>query len=134
MYDWKDVEVIGELTETDKTKNITKAKLFQIARYVRDVFSIQLTCRYVHAFILRGNDMQAWVFDRFGPYSSTAFDIHEEPERFIRTMAGYVMMSDEELGLDTFIERDDGDQFITVVEDVTGKERRLQLEPVPIAY
>jgi len=78
--------------------------------------------------------MRAWVFDRSGPYSSTVFDIHEEPERFIRTIAAYAMMSDEELGLDTFIERDDGDQFITVVEDATGKERRLQLEPVPIAY
>ena len=134
VHDWKDVEVIGELTETDKTKNITKAKLLQIARYVRDVFSIQPTRRYVHAFILRGNDMQAWVFDRSGPYSSTTFDIHEEPERFIRTIAGYVMMSDEELGLDTFIEQNDGDQFITVVEDATGKERRLQLDPAPIAY
>ncbi|KAL8673853.1 MAG: hypothetical protein Q9168_001718 [Polycauliona sp. 1 TL-2023] len=134
VHDWKDVEVIGELTETDKTKNITKAKLLQIARYVRDVFSIHPTRRYVHAFILRGNDMQAWVFDRSGPYSSTAFDIHKEPERFIRTIAGYVMMSDEELGLDTFIQRDDGNQFITVVEDATGKERRLQLEPDPIAY
>lgn len=134
VHDWKDVEVIGELTETDKTKNITKAKLLQIARYVRDVFSSQPTRRYVHAFILRGNDMQAWVFDHSGPYSSTAFDIHEEPERFIRTIASYVMMSDEDLGLDTFIERDNGDQFITVVEDATGKERRLQLDPAPIAY
>ncbi|MCJ1422598.1 hypothetical protein MMC29_000478 [Sticta canariensis] len=43
-------------------------------------------------------------------------------------------MSDEELGLDTFIEQDDCDRFITVVEDVTGKERRLQLDPAPIAY
>ena len=125
VHGWKDVEVIGELTETDKTKNITKAKLLQIARYVRDVFSIQPTRLYVHAFILRGNDMQAWVFDRSGPYSSTAFDIHEEPERFIRTIAGYMMMSDKELGLDTFTEQDNSDQFITVVEDATGKERRL---------
>ncbi|KAL2037271.1 hypothetical protein N7G274_009960 [Stereocaulon virgatum] len=134
VHDWKDVEVIGELTETDKTKNVTKAKLLQIARYVRDVFSIQPTRRYVHAFILRGNEMQAWVFDRSGPYSSTAFNIHDEPERFIRMIAAYVMMSDEELGLDTFIERKDGYQFITVVEDATGKERRLQLDSAPIAY
>jgi len=130
-HDWKDVEVIGELKESNKDK---KATLLQIGRYVRDVFSSQPTRRFVHAFTLCGNDMRAWVFDRSGPYSSTVFDIHEEPERFIRTIAAYAMMSDEELGLDTFIERDDGDQFITVVEDATGKERRLQLEPVPIAY
>ena len=131
VHDWEDVEVIGELTVSDHNK---KAKLLQIGRYVRDVFSVQPTRRYVHAFTLCGNDMQAWVFDRSGPYSSTAFDIHEEPERFIRTIAGYVMMSDEELGLDNLIERHDGDRFITVVEDATGKERRLQLDPAPIAY
>ncbi|KAL8788263.1 MAG: hypothetical protein Q9213_001783 [Squamulea squamosa] len=131
VHDWKDVEVIGELKESNKDK---KATLLQIGRYVRDVFSCQPTRRYVHAFALCGNEMRAWVFDRSGPYSSTAFDIHEEPERFIRTITAYVMMSDEELGLDTFIQRDDGDQFITVVEDVTGEERRLQLEPDPIAY
>ncbi len=131
IHDWKDVEVIGELTMSDNNK---KAKLLQISRYVRDVFSCQSTRRYVHAFTLCGNEMRSWVFDRSGPYSSTAFDIHEEPERFIRTIAAYVMMSDEELGLDTFIERDDGDQFITIMEDATGKERRLQLESVPIAY
>ncbi|KAL9130813.1 MAG: hypothetical protein Q9175_006929 [Cornicularia normoerica] len=131
VHDWKDVEVIGELKESNKDK---KATLLQIGRYVRDVFSSQPTRRYVHAFTLCGNEMRAWVFDRSGPYGSTAFDIHEQPERFIRTIAAYVMMSDEELGLDTFIERDDGDQFITVVEDATGKERRLQLESIPIAY
>jgi len=131
VHDWEDVEVIGELKESDEKK---KATLLQIGRYVRDVFSSQPTRRYVHAFTLCGNEMRAWVFDRSGSYSSTVFDIHEEPELFIRTIAAYVMMSDEELGLDTFIERDDGDQFITIVEDATGKERRLQLESVPIAY
>jgi len=42
------------------------------------------------------------------------------------------MMSDEGLGLDTFVERDGEDRFITIIEDVTGKERRLQLEQDPI--
>ncbi|KAL8897148.1 MAG: hypothetical protein Q9207_007359 [Kuettlingeria erythrocarpa] len=131
VHDWKNVEVIGELKASNKEK---KAALVQSGRYVRDVFSCQPTRRYVHAFTLCGNEMRAWVFDRSGPYSSTAFDIHKEPERFIRTIAGYVMMSDEELGLDTFIEQDDGDRFITVVEDATGKQKRLQLDPAPIAY
>lgn len=131
VHDWKDVKVIGELKESNKDK---KATLLQIGSYVRDVFSCQPTRRYVHAFTLCANEMRSWVFDRSGLYSSTAFDIHKEPERFICIIAAYVMMSDEELGLDTFIQRDDGDQFITVVEDMTGKERRLQLEPVPIAH
>lgn len=40
------------------------------------------------------------MFDRSGPYNSGEFDMHEEPERFIGTNAAYVMMNDEELGLD----------------------------------
>ena len=44
------------------------------------------------------------------------------------------MMSDEELGLDTLMERDGEDRFITVIEDTTGKERRLQLESDLMAY
>ena len=104
-----------------------------IGRYVRDIFSNQPTRRYVHVFTLCGNEMRAWVFDRSGPYGSTAFDIHEEPERLIRTIAAYVMMSDDELGLDTFTERNGGNRFITV-EDAMGKERRFRLESDPIAY
>jgi hypothetical protein len=46
------------------------------------------------------------VFDRSGCYSTGAFDIHEEPERFIQVIAGYIMMNEEELGLDTCMEQD----------------------------
>ena len=130
-HEWKDVEVIGELKESNNDK---KATLLQIGRYVRDVFSSQPTRRYVHAFSLCGNSMEAWVFDRSGPFGMAAFDIHDEPERFIRMIAGYVMMSDDELGLDTFTERDGTRQFITITEDATGKEERLRLDPSPIAY
>ena len=34
------------------------------------------------------------------------FDIHKEPERFVKVLAGYVLMSNAELGLNTFIKRD----------------------------
>ncbi len=37
-----------------------------------------------------------------------------------------------ELGLDTFVEQDNINKFISIVEDATGKKRRLQLELAPI--
>jgi hypothetical protein len=43
--------------------------------------------------------MRLWVFDRSGSYNSEKFDIHKEPERFVKVIAGYAMMSDAELGL-----------------------------------
>ena len=130
IHDWKDVKVIGEHKQS---KDDLKATLLQLGRYMRDVFTAQPTRRYIHGFVLHGSTMELWVFDRSGPYSSGPFDIHEEPERFIKAITGYVMMSDEELGLDTLVERDGENQSITVTEDVTGKEKRLQLELDPIA-
>ncbi|KAL8938554.1 MAG: hypothetical protein Q9216_003822 [Gyalolechia sp. 2 TL-2023] len=129
-YNWKDVQVIGELKQSEDDK---KANLLQVGRYVRDVFSAQPTRRHVHVFTLYGSTMQAWVFDRSGPYSSTAFNIHEKPELFILIATGYLMMSDEELGLDTFIQRDNGNHYVNIT-DGFGKERLLQFNPEPIAH
>lgn len=131
VHNWKNVEVIGELTVFNNKK---KVKLLQISKYIRDVFFCQLTRWYVHAFTLCEKKMWLWVFDCSGPYSSTAFDINEEPERFVHMIAAYVMMSDEELGLDTFIEWDNGNWFITIMKDATDKKRRLQLKSIPIAH
>lgn len=58
-----------------------------------------------------------WVFDRSRPYNSEKFDIHKEPERFVKVLAGYAMMSDAELGLNTFIKHDGNGKYI-VTRDV----------------
>ncbi|KAA6407381.1 MAG: hypothetical protein FRX48_08929 [Lasallia pustulata] len=131
-HNWKNVQVVSELKESSE-KNC-KALLLQLGRYIREVFTAQPTRRFIHGFSLYGTTMELWVCDRSGPYSSGEFDIHKEPEQFIRAIAGYAMMSDEELGLDTFAEWDGEDRFITITEDATGKERRLQLESHLIAY
>ncbi|KAA6409210.1 MAG: hypothetical protein FRX48_06763 [Lasallia pustulata] len=125
-HNWKNVQVIGE----HKTSNSEDFKplLLQLGRNIRDVFTAQPTRRFIHGFFLYGTTMELWVFDRSGPYSSGEFNIHKESEQFIRAIAAYAMMSDEELGLDTFAEWDGEDRFITITEDATGKERRLQLE------
>lgn len=99
-HDWRDIEVIGELKESGKDG--VKKTLVQVARYVRDIFAYQPTRRFVHAFTICGREMEVWVFDRSGCYSPGPFDIHQEPERFVRVIAGYTMMDEDELGLDTF--------------------------------
>lgn len=75
--------------------------------------------------------MELWLFDRSGSYSSGEFNIHKEPKKFICAIAGYAMMSIEELGLDTFIEQNGEDWFITLTDNMTGKEKELQLERNP---
>jgi Fungal protein kinase len=126
-HNWKDVRVIGEhqVSNTD-----WKKKLLQIARYVRDVFLAQPTRQFVHAF---STTMELWVFDRSGPYSSGPFDIHDKPEKFIQALVGYTLMSDDELGLDTFIVHEGQDNFITIQDDVTKKDVKIQVEHQPMA-
>ena len=131
-HNWKDVEVIGELKTSEDPD--FKSLLLQLGRYMRDVFSVQPTRRFIHGFFLHGTTMELWVFDRSGLYSSGEFDIHKEPEQFVRVIAGYAMMSDEELGLDTFMEQDGEDRFVTITEDAMSQKKRIQLERDLIAY
>ncbi len=55
--------------------------------------------------------MRLKVFDRSSLFSSKKFDIHKELERFIQVIASYALMTDAELGLNTFIRRD-SDKYI----------------------
>ena len=130
-HDWQDVRVVGEHTKSSKNGNWTH-KFVQLATYVRDVFSYQPTRRFVHGFLLFGKTMEQWIFDRSGAYGTEAFDVSTDPERFVRAIAGYVLMSDEELGLNTFVEREEQKRYVTVTDNATCKRLRLELEPDPI--
>ena len=57
----------------------------------------------------------------------------QKPKRFIQVLCGYVMMSDEELGRDTFVKNKDDKLFVALPE-VRGKKRKLVLDPEPIAH
>ena len=121
--------MVGELTTSD-TK-VWKKKFTQLATYMRDVSSAQPTRRFVHGFIVFGVQMQLWVFDRSGAYSSQTFNIHQEPQQFIRVLAGYTLMTAEELGLDMSMQRDGLYPSVTLSDPVTGKECSFQLELSP---
>ncbi|SLM34963.1 serine threonine-protein kinase sgk2 [Lasallia pustulata] len=132
-HDWRHVLVIGELKKSDQ-KN--KSPWLQVGSAVRNVSASQPTRLFVHAFTLTGTEMETWIFDRSGPYSGATFDVHEEPEKFIQVMCAYLMMSDEELGLDTFTKAKDNKLFVTMPVEARGKmrKRQLELDPIPIAH
>lgn len=77
--------------------------------------------------------MELWVFDRSGPYICKRFDVHKHPNRFIKAILAYTMMSDEELGLNTFIKEDDIGKWIMIKGEGKTKEERLDLDAQPIA-
>ncbi|EGE79109.1 serine/threonine-protein kinase Sgk2 [Blastomyces dermatitidis ATCC 18188] len=126
-HNWRDILVVGELKKPEE-KLRTKATLLQIGCYVREVFAAQPTRQFVHAFTVCGTKMEAWVFDRSGPYSSGIIDIYTNSRQFFQMLLGYTMMSDEELGLDTFIARDEeGIKSMTVKRPGPSEEMVLQL-------
>ncbi|CZR65577.1 uncharacterized protein PAC_15477 [Phialocephala subalpina] len=67
------------------------------------------------------------IFDRSGPYSSEKFDIHKEPERFIKVIAGHALITDAKLGLNTFIKCDGTGKY------VVAPRTRISFEEKPIA-
>ncbi|EEQ91416.2 serine/threonine-protein kinase Sgk2 [Blastomyces dermatitidis ER-3] len=126
-HNWADILVVGELKKS-KEEIKTKGTLLQMSRYVREVFAAQPTRRFIHAFAVCGTEMEVWVFDRSGPYSSGIIDVYTDSRQFFQVLVGYTMMSDEELGLDTFIARDeDGNKSITVKGPGNSEERKMQL-------
>ncbi|KAI1181784.1 serine/threonine-protein kinase Sgk2 [Nemania serpens] len=111
--EFRNVLVAGEQKSTYSTSTF-KANLVQLTRLMRNVFADQPTRRFVHAFLLCASTMELWVFDRAGPYSSGAFDIQKEPEKFGRALVGYATMDQAALGLDTFIDNQQQDPQTTV--------------------
>ncbi|KAG6095125.1 hypothetical protein E4U31_006005 [Claviceps sp. LM219 group G6] len=130
---WPDLLAVAEF-KSRHTEDGQKLFL-QSASTVRNIFASQPTRRFVHGFTMTGTDNRAWVFDRSGTYSGTKFNIHEDPERFFRLFCGYVMMSDEELGLDTFTQHRDGKMIVTIPVNINKPELiELELRPEPIAH
>ncbi|KAI9863684.1 MAG: hypothetical protein M1813_003707 [Trichoglossum hirsutum] len=131
-YNWRDVRVIGELKQS-VIKNAYLDEFKKFCGHAREVFASQPTRLFLHGFIIRGSTVELWVYDRSGPYSCERFDLHASPDRFIKVIVGYTMMSDEELGLNTYIEDNKYGKYIMIKLDGKIKKQRLYLEEVPIA-
>jgi hypothetical protein len=67
------------------------------------------------------------VFDRSSSYNSEKFDIYKEPERFIRVIARYILITDTELGLNIFVKHNSNSKYIIV------RDMKISLEEKPIA-
>ncbi|EEH43909.2 uncharacterized protein PADG_00198 [Paracoccidioides brasiliensis Pb18] len=129
-HDWRDILMVGELKNSKKKLRI-KDTLLQIGHCMHEVFAAQLTLWFIHTFTICGTKMEAWVFDRSGAYSSGVINIHADLRQFLQVLVGYTMMSDEELGLDIFIARDEGgSKSITVKEPGSSEEMVLQLSEI----
>ncbi|CAD6500917.1 BgTH12-06621 [Blumeria graminis f. sp. triticale] len=128
-HSWRDIQVLGEITKLPTSAWMDK--FLQLAVYMREVFTAQPLRKFVHGFLLLDTKLQLWVFDRSGPYSTGFIDIGENPEVFVYVITAYMMMSDEELGIDTLVQYEKNQTIITITDANTKEPRNLILEAEP---
>ena len=78
-------------------------------------------------FTIYRSVIRLWIFDRSGLYSSEKFNIYRELERFVIVLASYTLITEAELGLNTFIRRNNTRKYI-----ITG-DTKLSIKDKPIA-
>ncbi|CCU83030.1 serine/threonine protein kinase domain protein [Blumeria hordei DH14] len=129
-HDWRDVLVLGELTELSTGQWVDK--FLQLSVYMREVFSAQPLRQFAHGFLMFGTQLQPWVYDRSGPYSAEKIEIRESPEKLVYVLAAYMLMSDEEHGLDSILQREKGRLSVTIYDADTKKARKIYLRSKPL--
>ncbi|SZF05200.1 unnamed protein product [Blumeria hordei] len=129
-HDWRDVLVLGELTEISTGQWVDK--FLQLSVYMREVFSAQPLRQFAHGFLMFGTQLQLWVYDRSGPYSAEYIEIRESPEKLVYVLAAYMLMSDEEHGLDSILQREKGRLSVTIYDADTKKARKIYLRSKPL--
>ncbi|CAD6506426.1 BgTH12-07352 [Blumeria graminis f. sp. triticale] len=130
-HHWRDILVVGELTVS--SSKVSRQKFLQLSVYMREVFMAQPLRRFVHGFILFEKDLQLWVYDRSGPYSCSYIDIGKSPEKLVHVLVTYMLMNDEELGLDPNVKYE-GEDMIVHLEVPGSKDiRKFTLDPNPIS-
>lgn len=125
--DWTEIMMIGEI-DGDNNPRSYQQGLADLLSLAEQVFEAQPIRRFLHGIYIRGSVAEPWVFDRMGLYSGQSFDLSKDGPRLAILLAGYSLMTNEELGMDTFIHKDNGQNFIWLSN---SDSERLFLETRP---
>ncbi|KAH8109268.1 hypothetical protein DFH11DRAFT_951749 [Phellopilus nigrolimitatus] len=106
---------LKSLKDTDASKLGPRKKVFQrLLQSAYRIFTSQSNRRFVLGMTILNDYATFHVFDRSGVISSESFNIHTEPEKFLRAVLGFFLADDTDLGLDPSIVYEGGKRFITV--------------------
>ncbi|SZF00991.1 unnamed protein product [Blumeria hordei] len=131
LGDWSQVRVVAGLCEKP-SKSRRKVRFIQLATYVRQIFYVQPLRRFVHGFCLFDKEIEFWMIDRTGAYSSGYINIENDEQALVRAITSYLLMSDEELGLDLTIRQVDGLSMIKIANDESGETKEIEIDPKPL--
>ncbi|TDL22898.1 hypothetical protein BD410DRAFT_787708 [Rickenella mellea] len=99
--DWTRVRALFELK---CHKRYRTDALKELASHARMVFGNQVNRRFVLAVLLTDTAMTLTVFNRSGAVTSKDFDVHKNPDLFLRVAVGILFLPDEYLGYDNTID------------------------------
>lgn len=128
QWNWSHVLVPGEL-KSNRSADIASNAWLDLGKYAREVFAAQDTQdsrRFVLGFTICGSLMRIWEFDRLGAIASKQFDINNEGLKFVLTVLAFLWMSEEELGLDPSIIKEDNKRFVQIERN--GSMERLIID------
>ncbi len=97
---WADILLALEIKSSKDKK---KEAGIQSARYAHCIFTAQPGRRFVPAVTIAGHMVTLWIFDRSGSIASEAFNIHDDPRKFLRIILGILFVDSAHLGYDPSI-------------------------------
>lgn len=95
--------VLGEFHHESAPVMADDDDILRFCERAQQVFKVQSARCFLHGFLVCGTTLELWIFDRSGAYSSERLDLAQRPDLLMRTLAGYTLMSDEEVGFNTFV-------------------------------
>ncbi|SZF00379.1 unnamed protein product [Blumeria hordei] len=117
QYHQRDILLAGELTVS--SSKVSRQKFLQLSVYMREVFMAQ--------------PLRRFVYDRSGQYSCSYIDIGKSPEKLVHVLVTYMLMNDEELGLDPKVKYESEDIIVHLQVPGSKELRKFTLDPVPIS-
>ncbi|CAD6503693.1 BgTH12-03352 [Blumeria graminis f. sp. triticale] len=130
FHQWSDVRVLGEFTKK-KSPGQRNEKFYQLSRIALQVFYTQPLRHFVHGFTAFESNFELWVFNRSGAYSSGLFNIEDDKEKFVRAICSYLLMSDQELGIDSSIQKVNGRSSVSIYDENQKETRKFVINPKP---
>ncbi|KAL5498642.1 hypothetical protein ACEPAH_1997 [Sanghuangporus vaninii] len=108
-FSWKDMRGLAEIKATE-------SNLAKIARssynHICEMYRANMARRFVLLFSLVDTKMALFKYDRSGALVSEPFDIHEEPEQFLRVIVSMAFGEDYFLGLDPSFSSKDNKDYV----------------------
>ncbi|CAD6503675.1 BgTH12-03334 [Blumeria graminis f. sp. triticale] len=130
FHQWSDVRVLGEFTK-QSCADQRNEKFYQLSRLALQVFYKQPLRHFVHGFTAFQSNFELWVFNRSGAYSSGLFNIEDDKEKFVRAICSYLLMNDQELGIDSSIQKVNGRSFVSIYDEKQKETRKFVINPKP---